>query len=253
MDIITKELPDHFERLELFPVNDIHLGDALSQEKKFHNFINMIQQEENRYLVLIGDLINNNLKTSVGSCYDDTMPPSQQKKEMRKMLEPVKDRILCMVSGNHEMRTKKEADQDVTEDIAEWLRVPYSEDKAILKLSFGKKPNGKRQVYIIYMVHGWTGGRKTGRALDNIEDLAKVVLADVYIAGHAHKRAAEKPTFFLPDLYNNKVRQIEQLFALSAGWLDYGGYAARGGMRPQVTGSSPIYLESRIKQAVALV
>ena len=253
MDIIQVDLPESLNRIELYPLADIHLGDTLLKDKQFCDFIQMILTEENRYIICNGDLISNNLKNSIGSVYEDTIPPSQQKKEIRRMLEPAKDRILAMTSGNHERRSKKEADQDITEDIAEWLGVPYREEAALIKLSFGKKENGKRQVYTIYATHGWAGGRKPGNAINNIEDLSKNVFADIYLVGHAHKRIAHRALYYLPDLYNNQVREIEQLYVSSSAWLEYGGYASHKGMRPQVSGTSPIYLESKVKQAVALV
>ena len=69
------------------------------------------------FLILGGDLINNNTRSSVGSPWDDTVRPREQKRLMVEALEPIKDRILCCVSGNHERRSLKDADDDPPYDI----------------------------------------------------------------------------------------------------------------------------------------
>ena len=251
--ILCKELSEDFETVELFPLADLHIGDILTRIDEFDTFSKMILKEPNRYIIINGDIFNNNLKNSLGSVYEDIIPPSQQRKEGKKRLLPLKDRILCVNSGNHEGRTKKEADVDISEDLADYLGVPYNEDETLMKLTFGKKYNQKRQSYSIYATHGRCGGRRPGNKVNNMEMYSMNILADVYIFAHGHTKLGYKPVFRVPDLYNNVIREIEQLFVMSGAWQSYGGYGKRGGYRPQSRGSFPIILHGKNKLAEARI
>ena len=239
----------------MFPVSDMHIGDILFDHVMFQRFVTYIMEESNRFIVLNGDIINNNLRNSQGSPYEDVISPNDQKKEAKRMLLPMRDRILCMNGGNHEARTKKEAGLDVTEEIAEFLGVPYNEDENCLRISLGRTPkNSKDKVhYTVYVTHGSGGGKKAGGALNNLEDLSKNILADVYIMGHTHKRIGHKALIRVPDLRTKKLKYMEQLYVCASSWLTYGGYAVQKLYRPQVVGAHPIFLDGRIKEATTLI
>ena len=115
------------DEVDLFPLADLHFGDALCNLADFRAFLSYIKEKDNRFIICAGDLINNNLLSSVGSPFDDIIKPGDQRRKIRKELQTVKDRILVMTGGNHEYRTKKSADIDITEEIADFLEVPYSE------------------------------------------------------------------------------------------------------------------------------
>ena len=242
MRIQVLDLPYEWPFVELYSVNDLHIGDILFNHVKFYEFTQMILAEPYRFIAVNGDILNNNLKNSAGSAFEDIISPNDQKKEAKRMLMPLRERIACMNGGNHEERTKREAGMDVTEEIAESLGVPYNEDHNLLKVCVGKRPNGKKQVYTVYITHGSGGGKKPGSALNNIEELSKNILADVYIMSHVHKRIGHRAVFQEPDLRNGNIIYREQLYVISAGWLDYGGYPVQKMMRPQVRGANPVKL-----------
>lgn len=251
--ILDIPLGASMETLELFPVSDLHLGSRQCDLELFRQFVSMVLDKPNRYLIINGDMINNNIIGAVGSPYEDTMTPREQKKRLKRELEPIAKRILCVVSGNHERRTKKVNDENPLEDIADYLGVPYREEDAFLKLSFGKGGNGKRIAYAIYVTHGTGGGKRPGSSLNNIEALTLNCFADIYIMGHVHRKTAHKALYLLPDLQNNIVREVEMLYVISSSWQSYGGYAKTKGMRPSALGSVPILLSGREKEAKAVI
>ena len=247
MQTIESNLSVDFDFIELFPLSDLHVGDALSDSKLFYDFVQFILAEPYRYLMGLGDLINNNLKHSAGSTYEDIMSPGQQKKEIVRFLMPVRDRLLGMVGGNHEGRTKKEVDLDITEEVADKLGVPFREEEALWVIRFGnRRPSDKTKVrpyvYTVYGTHGSWGGKRPGSAINNAEDLSRGMLCDVYVAGHAHKRIGHRATIRIPDTRNGKVTEMEQLYVCASSWLKYGGYGARKSYRPQVRGTAPVVL-----------
>lgn len=114
--MIVKQV-DPIEPIVVYPIADVHYGSIDHQNKEWEAFINHVENTPNVYLLLAGDLINNNTRSSVGSPWDDTVRPREQKTRMVEYLLPLKDRILCCVSGNHERRSLKDADDDPTYDI----------------------------------------------------------------------------------------------------------------------------------------
>ena len=249
--LITFDVPVEFERVEIYPLSDLHIGDALADIDAIHTLIKHILAEPNRFVICHGDLINNNLKNSVGSVYEDIIRPSDQKKEIKKLLTKIKDRILVMVTGNHEFRSAKETDQDITEDIADYLGVPYQQEDAVVKIAFRYDSGKSENVYTIYVSHGTGGGKRPGSALNNVEALSMNILADVYVVGHTHKKIAHKAIFRIPDTINNVIREIEQLYIVSGSWCLYGGYGKRKLYRPQARGTVPFILEGRSRKKEA--
>ena len=234
-------------------MSDLHTGDILFHHVEFHRFTQFVLDDPYRYILVNGDIMNNNLVNSVGSPYDDLISPSDQKKEVKRMLLPLRDRIIAMTGGNHEARTKKNVGLDITEEIADSLGVAYNEDEVFVRINLGQRPNKKKFVYTIYMTHGNGGGKKPGGTLNNLEDLSKNILADIYIVGHGHKRLGHKAIFRYPDLRNNKIIEMEQLYTAAAGWLAYGGYPVRKMLRPQIRGSHPVTLYGDRKEATTTI
>ena len=64
-----------------------------------------MQEKENAYCILNGDLLNNATKTSVSDSYAEEIPPMEQINKAVELFSPIKDKILAILTGNHESRT----------------------------------------------------------------------------------------------------------------------------------------------------
>ena len=157
------------EDMTIIPIADVHLGAKECMEQEFIQFIDKVKDEPNVRLVLGGDLINNATRSSVSNIFEETMRPSDQKREMAKILAPVADKILCAVSGNHERRSGKDADDDPMYDILCKIdrEDVYRENIVFMKLQFGE-PRGdglRNPTYTIVVTHGAGGGQLTSGAV----------------------------------------------------------------------------------------
>jgi UDP-2,3-diacylglucosamine pyrophosphatase LpxH len=257
MKIIECNLSREFDSIELLPLADLHVGDSKMKLNYFKEFIEYVQAQPNRYVLCGGDLMNNAIKSSVSNVYNESMPPSQQKKWLKTELKPIADRILVFVEGNHEARTSKDTDMRPTEDLAEYFNKgnAYVEDEAILKITFGSRHKGsnKRQCYSVYITHGSGGGKRPGSALNNMEMLALGTEADIYIMGHVHKKIAYKNGYRKLNLYRNKVTETERLFVYTSHWSEFGGYAAKKLFTPSALGTVPIILYAHKKKMEAIL
>lgn len=155
-----------------------------------------------------------------------------KKRLMAEMLEPIKERILCAVCGNHERRSTKDADDEPTYDIMCKLDIEdkYRENMAFLKLQFGDtKGNGaSNPTYVLAITHGAGGGMLTGGSVNRNERFGYVIDGlDCLIVGHTHKPFITQPSKIKIDTHNNKVSLKPFKVVSSTSWLGYGGYAVQ--------------------------
>jgi predicted phosphodiesterase len=234
--IIARQFPENTD-IVVYPIADIHLGAFEHMETAWREFRTKILEQPNAYITLGGDLLNNAIKTSVSNVYDEVMRPREAKKLMVEMLSPLKDKILCAVSGNHERRSSRDVDDDITYDIMCKLDIEdrYRENIAFLKLQFGKpKGDGARNpTYVLVVTHGAGGGALTGGVVNRAERFGYAIDgADALILGHSHKPFTTQPGKIKIDPYNNIV-SVKPFKVISASsWLDYGGYAAQKTLLP---------------------
>ena len=217
--------------ITIIPISDVHLGSRECMEQEFIKFIESVKDAPNVYLILGGDLIDNGLKNSLTNVYRATMPPSQQKREMANILAPVADKILCAVSGNHERRSNKDADDDPMYDIMVKIDCEdvYRENMAFLKLQFGDI-NGcgtTNPTYTLVVTHGAGGGQLTSGAVLRGERFGYAVDGmDALIIGHTHKPFVTNPGKIFIDSRHNKVSIKPFKVINMTSWLKYGDYAA---------------------------
>lgn len=231
-----------YDDVTIIPISDVHLGSPECMEQDFIAFIDTIKDKPNTYLILGGDLLDNGTKSGLTNPFRATMPPSVQKKEVANILKPVKDKILCMVCGNHERRSGKDADDDPCYDIAAILGIDerYRENIAFVNIQLGKHENAgsrtdgyHRPSYTLVVTHGAGGGILTGGAVNRAERFGYVIDGmDALILGHTHKPYTTQPSKISIDVRNDKVSFKPFKVISMTSWLSYGGYAAQKMLLP---------------------
>ena len=239
--IIVKQFKDE---ITIYPISDVHLGSVEHHATEWKKFVDKIKEEPNSYIVLAGDLMNNATRSSVSNIFDEVITPGKQKQMIIEYLKPIKDKILCAVSGNHERRSIKDADDDPTYDIMCKLDLEhlYRRNIAFLKIQIGtaKELKGKYgATYMVAVTHGAGGGIYTGAAVNRNERFAYTIDGlDCLIVGHSHKGTITKPSKLVFDPRNNVVTQKPFTVVTSQSWLSYGGYAVQKMLLPASTATS---------------
>jgi predicted phosphodiesterase len=245
----------------IIPVSDVHLGAAEHMEQEWSDFCSRVLQKPNVFVTLGGDLVNNNIRSAVGDIWQERLSPSQQKKQMAKMLEPLRDRLLCCVSGNHEFRSRKDCDDNQSYDIMAKLDLEHiwRENIAFVKIQLGKKvrENGnrtahyERPTYNLVVTHGSGGGIYTGTAVLRAERFGYVIDGmDCLIVGHTHKPFVTQPGKIQIDPRNNNVKVVPFKVISSSSWMEWGGYAARKMLLPSSHSLQTITLSAYKKEMV---
>ena len=247
MKAIRCDLP-YADVIELHPLADLHIGDMMSDYKLIMERLEHIKNTPNAYCILGGDLMDTAIASSIGDTYGANLQPMEQLKQCVKIFEPLKDKILAVLPGNHENRVYKADGIDLTALMCSQLGVAekYSSTTAVLFIRFGKGGaqghKDRRQLYTVYATHGSGVGRKEGGKVNRLADLASIVDCDIYIHGHTHLPLVFKESFMRPSRTTSTVEPVEKLFVNTAAWLNYGGYGDKAGFKPASKRSPVIYL-----------
>ena len=241
--------------ITIIPVSDVHLGAAEHMTREWSSFCEMVAGTPNVYITLGGDLINNGTRTSVTNVFDETMRPREQKKIMVEMLSPIKDRILCAVSGNHERRSMKDTDTDIVYDIMCKLDIEdlYRENMAFVKIKIGNAgiAGDRNPCYCICVTHGAGGGILSGGTINRNERFGYAIDGvDCLIVGHTHKPIVSQPGKIVVDKLNNLV-SIKPFKVVSASsFLNFGGYAAQKMLLPTTHALQTVTLKGTHKEII---
>lgn len=217
--------------IKVWAVADVHIGAKEADVDGFERFLKQVENDADSYICLVGDIINNGIKDSLTSVYEETMPPSAQIEKAVELLTPVADKILGAVSGNHENRTKRAVGVDVMAQVMTLLGKPelYRPNMAFVRVRLRNGKTRTKDTYSLLLVHGKTENKKRRLAY-------AVEGVDAIISGHTHNGIVEKPARIVFS-GQNKVT-VKPLVSLTAcSWLSYGGYAARNLMLPSATSS----------------
>lgn len=218
---------------KLWAVADVHIGAKEADLQGFESFLKRVEKDADSYVVIVGDLLNNAVRSSVSDVYAETMSPSQALDYAVKILQPIADRILGVVGGNHERRSRKEVDLDPLFAVCSMLRRSdgstlqdvYRPNMAFLRINL---VNGStRDHYAIMLTHGKTLNKRK-QFVNVIEGI------DAAITAHTHQ-----PDVLMPSRIRftsgNRVVFHEVVSLCACSWLESGGYSLSGLYLPQAT------------------
>lgn len=227
---------------DLLFIGDTHYGVKGSLLPKLDEYLTKYDTESK--LVILGDMIDNSLLNSVGDIYEQIKNPNDSFKFLNDFFKRHKSRILVILSGNHEYRTKRVAGVDVVELLAGNLNIPYSRTDAILDVSvkattrYGSRD---RYNYCFALHHGAAGGRypeKSARQGRWFQD--KITGVDAYVMGHTH---SANVTPIAQEFYDRRNKSVfkRTLYYITIGPFVSDEYAERKMLRP------PAYNLIRVK------
>lgn len=215
MKLITRKLPSNHN---IFFFGDMHDGSVLSSQHGWKKLIELTNSEfdgcSNNYCADGGDMIEAIMVDDPRFSpekLEEALPLVQMKEAVKKR-EPIKDKLLYILMGNHERKLWRFG--DITKWVCDELNVDYGTYTAKLIV---KDTNGKL-MYRVYDTHGFKSITSTAddpvRRRTNMELVLKRHLkfkagdCAVMIKHHVHKLLVCKPE---PELYlvddGKKIKQ----------------------------------------------
>lgn len=207
-----KEIVDLRNKVYLLPIGDIHLGVENVDLVKLSGYINWAKQNL-AYIFLMGDLFDVATLTSKTSPFTQKYSLNEAIRIAKEIFEPMKDKIIGAITGNHELRLERKAGFNVMEGFCNLMGIEYCGYSAVLRFRIGKFTRKNREPsprieYIFYCHHSTGGGATIGGKLNRAEKLRYIFEgADAYIIGHNHaKGLGEINVGYLSKSGNGKAR-----------------------------------------------
>jgi hypothetical protein len=219
--------PQEADYIELVGVADLHFGHAQHQHYKAMKHRDYIAASPDRYAIDLGDPIENALKDSPGSIYDQRMRPRDQREYAYDWYEPISDRLLGICASNHGERSVRTADFSPEEWLADKFNVQYIRFQAVLAITVGDSRKGNQ--YLIHVQHGGGGAQTVGGIILKMQKTSiKTQGCHAYLRAHNHQWVHHPQTTFWPDARHGKIRKIVQHLVCSGAHLDYDESYAEG-------------------------
>lgn len=242
MKKIKKEITG-VDKVLIVPFGDVHLGNPACDWTSFKGMIEWARKTDNLLLLGMGDLFD-------GIIADDKRYDASNERgisflkhyeSMKAVLEPVKDKIIGLHSGNHEYTLAKKGYGDGVESLCSQLNIPYLGYSAFTMLMAKRRflKGTESNSIVIFSHHGWFAGRKMGGKINNITDLASHWEANIYLCGHSHDLFGVRK---VKVDFNGAKKLIfcnTGTFLKTAEW-DYTTYSERAGYPPTKIGVARI-------------
>lgn len=233
--------------LEIHSISDLHVGSPQANIRAFKKYLDEeILSNPNARVVVVGDVVDNGVKRAFGSVYEQIVPPQQQLDDVSELLYPIKDRILTMVSGNHEQRSFKDVGLDPMKYVALQLRIPhlYRPYLSFLKVKVGKRTNHNKRPpnYSIAVTHGTGASSRPASRINKNSDFLVNIGTDILITGHTHSPSVVPDVRHEVNMSRGLVIQRQQVSVTATSWLESGGYAEQAMLTPKPIAPNVIYL-----------
>lgn len=242
---ISAYIPNSVDGARLYGIGDVHLGNPYSDEKRLLKTIEQIKADPQARVIITGDLLEMVTKSSLGEIWAQTMTPFQQVEHAVELLEPIKDRIIGGVEGNHEDRAYKELGflpiQMIMARLGLSITDCYAPVGGVLFVTIDSAKHGKT-VYTLYFKHGSGGGKTMGVKANRLNEMKYELMADIYLRAHDHGQIAFTTQTYIPVPEKKSIAPMRHLHVNSNTFLGWGGYAIKCGYQAGFTGAPAIYL-----------
>ena len=167
------------KNLYIFPLSDLHLGSNHCNLDFFNYWCKKFEDApSNKAIYLLGDMLE--FPSTRIDAYDVAMSTHEALERLMELLEPYKEYIRVVCTGNHEARSLKDFNYDITKQIATRLDAKHT------RSDFFDKILNNEDELVIYGKHGTKVSKNPLLAMNNFVNDMNHIKADVYMQGHNH-------------------------------------------------------------------
>lgn len=240
----------------LVPFGDMHVGHKTFDEDEYYKTIDYIAEHDNCRTILMGDygecISAKDPRHDYNAIDFELATPDKQFRKVKEDLMPIKDKIICVLHGNHGYNFWKRHNHNYVDNLAYDLGSVYTGISAYIRLKFIRRSGTSRQInnFDIYAHHGWTSARTSGYKVKVIHDLANIFpMLNLYLMGHTHEKGEVFPQvkLFVDDAM--RTRQWVSKFVYSGSYMKgyedgvMGSYAEMRAYTPLHLGSPVIEIK----------
>ena len=241
---ILVKTPREYEEIVVYASSDLHYGSRQFDDRQWYALEKMLKPD-NAYIIFCGDLMDNATRSSKSNVYYSSCPPSEQKVWLRDRLEPFKDKILCVVPGNHEARTSKDVDMYPIYDVCVMLGIDdrYRQGFAVVDIAVGSG-NG-RHIDLPYRYTGYVCHKAQRLVNYGLADATEGI--DFLLYGHTHRPLDAPLARTCYDRRRSIISERSVEMVNAGHFLTYQDYPAELGLRPTSQKKYKLILGGRSK------
>lgn len=181
-------------------VGDLHIGNMATDYKIMLEHRDLIAKTKDLYVILNGDYCDNYIPTShVAGMFEALFPPAVQKNLAKDYIETLKDKVLALIAGCHDIWGMKAADFDLTEYLAKHGEAAYLGNGGVVNLMVGK------QMYKLMMRHKYKFNSADNPTATVKKMFEKSGGFDVGVVSHNHVACMEESTKESMDGYKKRL------------------------------------------------
>lgn len=190
--------------VRIYPVGDVHVGALNFAEKQFKTYVNKISADKDGYWIGGGDMLDavilqDQKRFNPNNIPDWMLNSSPEEARLKlsdilkaqmdylyHLLDPIKDKCLGLIEGNHEYSIAHYHNRDLMSEVAERFNTDNLTDCAFIRLNLKHKYSKKRSAIRIFITHGHGGGRTAGAEPNHLARLSQDKDCEVVLRGHSH-------------------------------------------------------------------
>lgn len=220
----------------------MHVGAAQCDIEFIEQHIQRLKRDPNGRGIYLGDAGECVTKLSKGGLYEQLLSPQEQHDVIVEMLEPVKDKMLFGIRGNHGHRIYKETGLSFDKNLCHRLGIPYLGVSAFCNLVVN------RSSYDLFLHHGSDSGTGLQSKVSKAENFGRFIDADALLTAHSHI-CVEVPPLALMSA-NNGTRSIQtklrHQYICGCGYDSRSGYAEEKAYPPILPAYIVVAFDGRI-------
>lgn len=273
MEVASLEIPyrSRKDTFRIWFIGDIHLGSKLCDEKQLKNDIDAIRVDPNAKVFLLGDICDfislNDWRyesDNIAPWVDPTDVGNSQMEYAVKLFDPIADKIIGAIQGNHERTMERDSNNNVHKNFCNDLSLRNLGYSALIRMAFTWRRNktdkqgGDFRALDIFLHHGFGGGRTMGADGNRFAEVQRGYEADIYVMGHTHQRHASKSIIYKINNLCDELVPKTRLACRSGTYLKTTqqktiSYSERAGFNPLVTGGLCITYHPDRRELIANV
>lgn len=239
------------EAFKIRPLGDLHSGCKGFSKKLFENAVQSIKDQKNTYTILMGDMceaINYRDPRFSPECIDNKLTIAQldrlfqiQCEYVINTLMPIKNKIIGVHEGNHELKVRKYNHFDITQCIATALEIKNLRSRAWTRLKF--KRSTSIYTIILHSLHGGSGATTIAGIINKLRRVSEgTANSRIVLMGHTHRAFTLflDPKLYIPRIGKLKLKSESILVANTGSFLR--GYIEGTSSYVEEKGYSPIDL-----------
>jgi len=230
--------------VRLYMPGDQHHGCQYWAKTQFDADMEAIMNDPYGLVVIPGDTMQKDLRTSVGNVYAQTIPPGRQKYVAADRLYPIAKKIIGISGGNHDEGSRIKEDSTDVEDLCKFLGVHYFEDELSFSISHGRDKYGNPKVWTFYGIHGCTNSATIGGVANGLRRLNQICDADVYFMGHTHQCLQFSDVYFRRDISHRRMVPAVRYYVCSASYQGKDRFPIINAMPGKTVGCPVLTLDS---------